>query len=153
MDSEKKAKRIVSKGEYVKIQSTRLGLNITSFCLLLLAISAALFALSFMACLALSLLNLFSWAYIALLALEVVIIGAGVLFTLLLIKSVDKTKSLEEVVLATRANTADLPASDSLVRAGEKPEQVQADVLLRPATEVQYTPPEQLLRASVETKN
>jgi len=148
MEPKKKPKRIVSRAEYVKIQSIRLGLNVSSLCLLLLAISAALFALACMAGLVLSLPYLFTWAYITLLGLAVVIIGTGVLFTLVLIKSVNKTKSLEDVVLATRANTADLPAVDSLVRASVKPEQAEADVLLRPTTEVQQTPPEQLLRST-----
>jgi len=48
----------------------------------------------------------------------------------------------------TRSNTADLPAVDSLVRASQEPTDKQADVLVRPITDVQSTPPEQLLRSA-----
>ena len=44
---------------------------------------------------------------------------------------------MEEVTLLTRANTADLPAPDSLVRASAEPMQEQQAVLLRAATETQ----------------
>ena len=48
----------------------------------------------------------------------------------------------------TRANTADLPAPDSLVRASAEPVQEQQAVLLRAATETQERHEEQLVRAS-----
>jgi len=51
----------------------------------------------------------------------------------------------------TSVNTADLPSVDSLVRASEKPEQDQADVLLRAAMDLQQTAPDQLLRPVPET--
>ncbi len=47
----------------------------------------------------------------------------------------------------TRANTPDLPAPESLVRASAEPRQAQETVLLRAATEEQQTPSEQLVRA------
>ena len=55
---------------------------------------------------------------------------------------------LDLKTLYTAVNTADLPAVDSLVRASEKPEQAQADVLLRAAADVQQIAPEQLLRST-----
>jgi hypothetical protein len=48
----------------------------------------------------------------------------------------------------TRANTADLPAPESLLRASEEPRQQKQAVLLRAATEGEKTPSEQLVRAS-----
>jgi hypothetical protein len=57
-------------------------------------------------------------------------------------------KQLEPVVPLTRANIADLPAPESLVRASAQPVQEPQAVLLRAATETQATPPEQLVRAS-----
>ena len=47
----------------------------------------------------------------------------------------------------TRANTADLPAPDSLVRASAEPVQEQQAVLLRAATETAERHEEQLVRA------
>ena len=55
--------------------------------------------------------------------------------------------------LYTVNSTLDLPAHDSLVRASEKPEQARTDMLLRAAADGQPTPPDQLLRSSLETKN
>jgi len=51
----------------------------------------------------------------------------------------------------TRANTADLSAHDSLVRASQEPVQEQQSILLRPTMEADTSPPEQLLRASLKT--
>ena len=55
---------------------------------------------------------------------------------------------MEVGVPLTRANTADLPAPDSLVRASSEPMQAQEDVLLRAAATGNDTPPEEMLRAS-----
>jgi hypothetical protein len=54
----------------------------------------------------------------------------------------------EAVIPLTRANTADLSAPDSLVRASAEPVQEQQAVLLRAATETQEKHEEQLVRAS-----
>ena len=58
-------------------------------------------------------------------------------------------KQMDPGVPLTRANTADLRASDSLVRASSEPIQAQQAVLLRAAAEGMETQPEQLVRASV----
>ncbi len=50
----------------------------------------------------------------------------------------------------THANTADLPAPDTLVRASQEPMQTQEDVLLRASVETPEQHEEQLLRASGE---
>ena len=64
-------------------------------------------------------------------------------------KTVRKAKQIDAGTLLTRANTANLPAPDSLVRASAEPLQAQQAVLLRAAAQGNETPPEQLVRASV----
>ena len=58
-----------------------------------------------------------------------------------------QAKQVPSVLPLTRANTADLPALDSLVRASSEPIQEQQSVLLRAATETQERHDEQLVRA------
>ena len=58
-----------------------------------------------------------------------------------------KATRLDPGVPFTSANTADLPAPESLVRASEELMQAQEAVLLRAAMEGPETPPEQLVRA------
>lgn len=57
-------------------------------------------------------------------------------------------KVKEDVTPLIRANIANLPAPDSLVRASSEPIQAQEAVLLRAAVKGQETPPEKLVRAS-----
>lgn len=155
MEPEKTPKRIVSKAEYVKISSISFMLSVGSF------LSLMLFAIL----LAPSLLLVqdivskasygdsnFASTFIG------VAIGAASLVTalmFLIIRAITagekKAKELQHIVPITRATIADMPAPDSLVRASEKPEQAQADVLLRAVTDVQQNAPEQLLRSSIET--
>ncbi len=60
------------------------------------------------------------------------------------------TNQIDPGVPVTRANTADLPANDNLVRASQEPAQAQGSVLLRAAAgEARKGQEEQLLRASV----
>lgn len=61
-------------------------------------------------------------------------------------------KSKENIVVPlTRANTAGLPAPDSLVRASQEPLQAQQKILLRPALETTERQEEELLRASTSS--
>jgi len=53
---------------------------------------------------------------------------------------------LDLKTLYTAVSTADLPASDMLVRASQEPEQAEHSILLRAATDTNQTPAEQLLR-------
>ena len=46
----------------------------------------------------------------------------------------------------TRANTADLPTAETLVRASAEPLEQQQAILLRPASKSDTTPAEQLVR-------
>ena len=80
----------------------------------------------------------------------VLLIGGGVSVLIFWAgrKTVRKAKQIKLCVPLTRANTADLPALDSLVRASSEPMQAQQSVLLRAATEGLGTPPEELVRAS-----
>jgi hypothetical protein len=57
-------------------------------------------------------------------------------------------KTVRNTASITRANTADIPAPDSLVRASSEPEQVQKAVLLRAVTETDERHEEQLVRAA-----
>ncbi len=150
MEPKQKQKRLVSKSEFAKIQSIRLGLSATSLCLLSLMVCS--FAVTVVCIQSLIVRITYSShiynVYIGMLSLGF-LSGCGGLFSWkLLVASVKKTKALGKVVPFTRANTADLPAPDSLVRASEKPVQAQADMLLRAATDVQQAAPEQLLRAT-----
>jgi hypothetical protein len=64
-------------------------------------------------------------------------------------KAVNQARAIKPVTLLTRANTVDLPAAASLVRASEIPAQEQAAILLRAATNVKDTAPEEMVRASI----
>ena len=63
-------------------------------------------------------------------------------------KAIKEAKETEVGTPLTRANTADLPAVDSLVRASSESLQAQETVLLRAAAETQEQQEEELLRAS-----
>jgi len=139
MEPDKKPARIVSKAEYVKVQSLRIGLVLSTLCLAILLPGYGVLGRR----------QFHEHPFIAFVI--------GLLPTMILVgymtKIIPAAMAIGKVIPLTRANTADLTAVDSLVRSSEKPEQAQADVLLRPATEVQQTPPEQLLRPRVETRN
>ena len=64
-------------------------------------------------------------------------------------KGIENLCAVYDMKPLTRANTADLPAPDTLVRASSEPMQAQQAVLLRAAAEGQETPQEEMLRASV----
>ncbi|MCW3096731.1 MAG: hypothetical protein JWL77_2349 [Chthonomonadaceae bacterium] len=58
-------------------------------------------------------------------------------------------EELDAGIPFTRANTADLPPADSLVRASDEPVQQQKSVLLRAAIPGPKTRPEELVRATL----
>ena len=131
-------KKIVSKGAYATLIARRMGSGIAAVILGLLAIGCAALAYRYYQ-------SKPSWAVgVCLLA------SLGTcFFTYLYNKCIALASKKDAVVPLTRANTADLPAPDSLVRASSEPMQAQEAVLLRAAAEGQETPPEQLVRASV----
>ncbi len=114
----KTGRRIVSKTEYVRIQTIQL-------------VSAALCFLP-VTCLLLSNGKISAPALL--------------LLTYPIIIFAKRAKSLGKVIPLTRANTADLPATESLVRASQEPTKEDQSILLRPAVEIQHTPADQLLR-------
>lgn len=82
-------------------------------------------------------------------AVSLVCIAAGAGIKWATEAGLKKTAQSIDVLLLTRANTAALPAPDSLVRASSEPVQAQEAVLLRAAAQGQETPAEELVRASV----
>ena len=133
----KTGKRIVSKGAYIKTQIKKGFLWFRALCCLLMG-----FAVLFKA------VRVTHFVFSPRIdGLAFCIYGVSCLFAAK--RLVNKTRDMAGVVPLTRANAADLPAPDSLVRASEEPMQAQEAVLLRAAAEGMETPPEQLVRAAV----
>ena len=144
-------KRIVSKGEYVgKCIERSAGTLIGSVFLLI-----AFFSIVVAVCIGSYLLfililmndspnNLFAWGFgmgmVSILGYGSYVIGS---------RAIKRADHIEPGLPFTRANTANLPAPDSLVRASAEPLQAQQSVLLRAATETLERHEEELLRASV----
>ena len=145
-------KRIVSKGEYVKVQGLRVGLVCFGVTTVLLCLASVAFLLTelgrndhtppgkrFE--------NQVSWQTML---LVLAIVGAFIYFMNRMTELIgSKVTRIEPGVPLTRANTADLPANDTLVRAGAEPTQQQQAVLLRAATQTQERHEEQLVRAAM----
>ncbi len=141
----KTGKRIVSKREYAKAQGIKGGLNLGRFGLLLFSILWSLLA-------GLYLLRLVTgmWWDVSpfLIWVACLTCGGASYLCYLTMKAVDRRiQGFEKVQPLTRANAADLPAPDSLVRASSEPMQAQEAVLLRAAAEEQERHEEQLVRA------
>jgi hypothetical protein len=124
-------KRIVSKGEYVKAQGKRAGLNMLGWCLLLAAVGLGLFALAEIFLMIVFTqpspymengpLNAKDLLYGGMMVLAIV--GIAFLCGKFGRKSLDHAHQID--IFLTHANTAALPAQDSLVRASEEPVQEQ----------------------------
>ncbi len=151
-------KRLVSKGEYVRAQAGRFGLGMSgsgaiilgclcglaAFIMIFLVIIGFIYAVlhdfwAFVHHEGTSMVSFLTWSF-ALIAAAWGLLRWGV-------ERVKKASTIN-VVPITRANTADLPANDSLVRASSQPAQAQEGVLLRASGETQDKCEEQLLRAS-----
>ena len=139
---QKSVKRIVSKGQYFRTLAGKTSLTLMAVvcCLVFIRISINMAHLIFTRPIGLPLSFTMS---IVLLPLLVLTLGSYNVFRL-----IATARQLDTGVPLTRANTADLPAPDSLVRASEEPAQAQQAVLLRPTVEMQERREEQLLRAS-----
>ena len=79
-----------------------------------------------------------------------IIISAAVYIYRLGKREIKAARKMDVGVPFTHANTADLPATNVLVRASEKPSEEQASILLRAAAETNATPTDQLLRPVTE---
>ena len=138
-------KRVVSKGAYAAAVGNKAALSsfgvsmmfIGFFGILSVCLIAVLLLFNRPALDTLLLLVLF---------VGVVGTGSGVLVTIGM-HSVQEAKQAETGIPFTRANIANLPAPESLVRASAEPVQAQESVLLRAAIQGHDTPPEQLMRA------
>jgi hypothetical protein len=147
--SSKTGKRIVSKGEYVKAKSKKTGLFIVAAIICALACTCLILSVSSGTDIPgdywiTHLDKMHPFLCYCLLLLLLVL--SGRLF--IVAKNVTTFAMRQESVPLTRANTAELPASNSLVRASAPPVQEPQAVLLRAATETQERHEEQLVRAS-----
>lgn len=138
-------KRIVSKGTYVA--------NIVDkFCVYAGGALGILLCLLCLGCVGLLFYELreISTSELPLFVILVLLMSGGTWFVFPRAKKIIQAANEMDVgVPLTCANTADLPALDSLVRASSEPLQAQEAVLLRAAEQEQETPPEQLVRASM----
>jgi len=150
--AKKTGRRIVSKGEYAANIAWK-GIASSLGAGLLLMILMCMF-----------LVGLFAWMMVsrtphgglnAGLVLSItlffgILISAAVYVYRLGKREIMTTLRMDVGVPLTRANTADLPAPDFLVRASEKPSEEQGSILLRAAYETNATPADQLLRPVTE---
>ena len=147
----KTGKRIVSKGAYVKAQGQLAGLNVLGIGLLIAATGFGILVV----------IEIF-WTIVAMFSVgqqpdlqNLVMPGIAALILSGIayfcgkagIHSLNQAQRINPGVPLTRANTADLPAPDTLVRASSEPLQAQEAVLLRAAAEGQEKHEEQLVRA------
>ena len=142
MQPEKKTTRIVSQREYAKIFLIVLAMAVSSVCLI------PLMAIGMAEVVSRSTVAGYYDSVIGVCLMLMAFFTAVFLFSKLLVASIKKILALEHVVPVTRANTADLSAHDSLVRASQEPVQEQQSILLRPAMAADASPPEQLLRSA-----
>ena len=145
----KTGKKIVSKGAYAKAQGQRASIGVLVVCLWGMMFVCGLIALAYGGGLVAFFMGWHkcSGMTAAMYLAMVVVFGAG---TSIFWKWADKallaSYAIHPGIPLTRANTANLPAPNSLVRASVEPQQAQEAVLLRAAAEGVDTPPEQLVR-------
>lgn len=151
MNKQEPGKRIVSKGEYATRIIQKMGLQCGSLSLLLFSV-IGFFVM--MCCLVVGCMFIADymrgWNHIvAGLIAFLIAVTLGALSYLLwqaANRAIVAAGLIAPCLPLTRANTADLPAIESLVRASAEPLQIQQNVLLRAATQSEQTPPEQLVR-------
>ncbi len=120
-----KAVRLVSKREYGRIFIIMLTMAVSSACLFpLMAIGMAGVVSRSTAA---GIYHSVPGIGISLVAFSATVF----LFSKLLVASLTKILALEYVAPVTRANTGDLPATDSLARVSQEPKDEQTNVLLR----------------------
>ena len=138
----KTEKRIVSKGEYARLRGQQEVFRWGSVAMAVVVAVLVLCTVGFIIVAA-------STGAALCYALALLCFAAAWLTKRIAEAIMDKALLKLNAVPLTRANAADLPAPDSLVRASLEPLQAQEGVLLRAAAQGQATPQEQLVRASV----
>ncbi len=159
MQEPKPGKRIVSKGAYAAAEGERVGTGIFGCGMLVLAAFFAWITVSGVVGLAMTIVA-FLTRPDGLVVVEgltfLTVFLAGAVATYVLWKGgiarMERSEKMDSGIPLTRANVADLPAPETLVRASSEPPQAQEAILLRAALEGQETPPEQLVRPSVGTE-
>ena len=137
-------KRIVSKGVYASHVSRKATLSSSGITLCTIGGTGLIIA-----CLITLLVMVkgFSWQGVFLIiAFDLIVGSCSAALVRYGLKAVREARDIAPVVPLTRANTADLPAPDSLVRASQQPTQEQEVTLLRAAAQGFATPIEQLVR-------
>ncbi len=143
----KMGKRMVSRGEYLRIQATRIGLAC-------LTVICGFMLIEFGGDVVIFILDFFSGVRYTLHSNRAFYTVESSVVTFCFYKgmktSFRKFAKIKPGIPLTRANAADMPASESLVRASEEPMQAQEAVLLRAAAEEQERHEEQLVRAVID---
>ena len=158
MSQQKPEKRVVTEREYVRAERKRVFRALYGIFVCLVAISFVVLVFAYIGKimdvdLKVATGRVDGWEGVSFLCFAVLCIVFGCLacmsglYAARTLKEVAKTNP---ALLLTRANTADLPAFESLVRASQAPIQAQKSILLRAATETSEKYEEQLLRASSE---
>lgn len=137
-DAALQSKRIVSKGEYVVVQTSRFALRVSA----VLSIVEVVICMVLAVYIPLLHFGLLGWLASLFCAVMAFRLGKHRLTKLRL------AAALEEVLPLTKANTALLPPAKSLVRAASASPQELQDVLLRATIEPHETPADQLLCAA-----
>ena len=142
---QKPVRRIVSKGKYAAALGNKAALS--SF-----GVSITLIGIMGLLCVCLItgvLLAHLAVDTLLLLAIFIGVVGGGSSVLVYMgICSVQEAREMDPGQPLTRANTADLPAPDSLVRASQESPQEQKALLLRPTPPTPRIPSEQLVRPS-----
>ena len=143
-----KNKRLVSKGAYVQAQTDRAFMGIVGVGLWA---AMALVALLIVGCSIILCLLLAEKSFFVAGGCLLAIIGLALLARMcgrMGLEAMREVNTIDPGVPFTRANTADLPAPDTLVRASAEPVETQATVLLRAAATGPEKHEEQLLRVA-----
>jgi hypothetical protein len=146
--SEKPQKRLVSKSEYARVQARR----VSAWYGVTLCFGMTLCTLAYVPWRWNYRIAHHSFSWNTCIA-GVVLLGMAAAMYYLGRWQLSLARAIEPVAYITRANTGDLPASESLVRASHEPQRHQQAELLRAAQHSNETPAEELLRATKNSKS
>lgn len=151
---QKPGKRIVSKSDYIKVQTRRVVSGAAGIYLGCIGITCAILLIASIYCFCLFFFQLGDLGFFLIpflafvLAVSVSLGGAAYLTLSEATRIIKYSMNTNPGVPLTRANIDYLPAPDSLVRASHEPLQAQETVLLRAAMETMDGQEDELLRAS-----